>query len=304
MNYGIGIDVGGTTCKMGLFTEEGKLDKKWEIKTRTEEHGSHILEDLAAEVVQVLQEFQIKNENLLGIGMGVPGPVDERGIVLGCVNLGWPVIDAGKVLGQLTGFPVFVANDANVAAMGEMWKGSGKGTSSLVMITLGTGVGGGMIQQGRILSGSHGAGGEVGHLLVNLDETESCNCGRKGCLEQYASATGIVNMAKKMGMKENEEPISAKMIYDQAAQGDPLSLEVVRQVGDILGRAMANLAVCVDPEVFLIGGGVSKAGDILLRTVQEGYQKHAFYTCQKTPIRVASLGNDAGIYGAMRMILV
>ena len=193
--YVFGVDVGGTTVKMGLFTVEGELLDKWEIKTRTEDGGKNVLPDIADSIKKVIESKKLAKEDVEGVGIGVPGPVKEDGTVLKCVNLGWGILNVEDELEKLVGYPVKAGNDANVAALGEMWQGGGKGHSNLVMVTLGTGVGGGIILNGKMLFGVNGAGGEIGHICVDDSETETCGCGNKGCLEQYTSATGVVRLA-------------------------------------------------------------------------------------------------------------
>ena len=278
--YLVGIDIGGTTVKLGLFDLNGELLDKWEIETRKTEKGRYILSDIAKSIEGILNERKIKKEEVLGVGVGVPGPVKEDGTVLGCVNLGWPVFNVSTELEKILGLPVKVANDANIAALGEMFKGGGKGYKNMIMVTLGTGVGGGVIINGKFLAGNNGAGGEIGHISVNPHEKISCNCGKKGCLEQYASATGIVKLAKDALEKENCESklrdikeITAKDIFDFAKENEQLSLEVVDKFASILGRALANISCICDPEVFVIGGGVSKAGDILIDKVKQYYRE-------------------------------
>lgn len=265
-NYVFGVDIGGTTVKIGLFTVDGAMVDKWEITTRTDEGGKYILNDIAASVEAKLAEKEIDKTDVKGIGMGVPGPVKQDGTVLRCVNLGWGIFNAAEELSGIIGLPVKAGNDANMAALGEMWQGGGKGYKNIVMVTLGTGVGGGIILDGKMLSGVNGAGGEIGHIQVNDDETEVCGCGRKGCLEQYTSATGIVRMANTM-LNTTDRPsslrsaqyVSAKAVFDAAKQGDELASEIVDKHGKCLGKSLAQIACVVDPEVFVIGGGVSKA---------------------------------------------
>ena len=308
--YLVGIDIGGTTVKLGLFDLNGELLDKWEIETRKTEKGRYILSDIAKSIEGILNERKIKKEEVLGVGVGVPGPVKEDGTVLGCVNLGWPVFNVSTELEMILGLPVKVANDANIAALGEMFKGGGKGYKNMIMVTLGTGVGGGVIINGKVLAGNNGAGGEIGHISVNPHEKISCNCGKKGCLEQYASATGIVKLAKDALEKENCESklrdikeITAKDIFDFAKENEQLSLEVVDKFASILGRALANISCICDPEVFVIGGGVSKAGDILIDKVKQYYRENAFHATVDTKFKVAKLGNDAGIFGGAKLSL-
>ena len=307
--YCFGIDVGGTTVKMGLFTTEGELLDKWEIPTRKEDGGAYILNDVAASVEAKLAEKNIAKEDVAGAGIGVPGPTLDTGYVSICVNLGWKDKNPANELSELLSIPVKAGNDANVAALGEMWKGGGEGYFDVVLLTLGTGVGGGIIIDGHAVVGAHGAGGEIGHITVRDDETEACGCGRKGCLEQYASATGLVRLAKRYFEKNTKnsiltgKEITAKEVFDAAKAGDAAALEITEGFGAYLGQALVNLAATVDPAVFVIGGGVSKAGDILLETVRKYFYDHAFYGNQKTKITLATLGNDAGIYGAAKQVL-
>lgn len=309
-NYVFGVDIGGTTVKIGLFTVDGAMVDKWEITTRTDEGGKYILNDIAASVEAKLGEKEIDKTDVKGIGMGVPGPVKQDGTVLRCVNLGWGIFNAAEELSGIIGLPVKAGNDANMAALGEMWQGGGKGYKNIVMVTLGTGVGGGIILDGKMLSGVNGAGGEIGHIQVNDDETEVCGCGRKGCLEQYTSATGIVRMANTM-LNTTDRPsslrsaqyVSAKAVFDAAKQGDELASEIVDKHGKCLGKSLAQIACVVDPEVFVIGGGVSKAGSIITETTEKYFQEYAFHACKKTKFTLATLGNDAGMYGGACAIL-
>lgn len=309
MNYCVGIDIGGTTVKCGLFQEDGMLLDKWEVKTRTENNGERILPDVAEAVLAKLAEKKIAKEEVLGAGVGVPGPVNDEGEIPYAVNLQWGYKHIAKELRELLDLPVRVGNDANVAALGEMWKGGGAGTKNLVMVTLGTGVGGGVIVNGRMVAGAHGAGGEIGHACVDPKEPETCNCGNNGCLEQMASATGIVRLAKQELAKSQQdsvlrkESLSAKAVFDAYKAGDELAAIVVDRFAEYLGNALGFVAAVVDPEVFVIGGGVSKAGTALLECIGKYYRRYAFTACKETPLVLATLGNDAGIYGAARLAL-
>lgn len=308
----IGVDVGGTTVKIGLFEITGELLKKWEVPTRTEEQGKYILNDVAASILEVLKQGNISLDDIEGAGIGVPGPVRRDGYVEVCVNLGWRDRYPAKELSQLLhGVPVQCGNDANVAALGEMWKGGGEGYTDIVMVTLGTGVGGGVILNEKILPGKHGLGGEIGHIHVRDEETEHCNCGAKGCLEQVASATGIAREAKrKMAASDKDSmlrktggQITAKDVLDAAKAGDALALEVMDTVGHYLGVVLAHLALTVDPDIFVIGGGVSKAGPFLIDIIEKHYKQYVAISEDHAVIGLAKLGNDAGIYGAARMVL-
>ena len=308
--YGFGVDIGGTTVKLGLFRTDGTLLDKWEIPTRKEDDGAHILPDVADAIKGKIAEKAIDPSDVQGVGVGVPGPVTPEGVVRKCVNLGWGVFNVEDTLSELTGYPVKAGNDANVAALGEMWQGAGKGATNIVMVTLGTGVGGGVIVDGHIVAGATGAGGEIGHIPVKDDETLVCGCGKQGCLEQYASATGVVTLTKR-ALAASDEPsslrdlseVTAKDTFDAAKAGDKLALEVLEQFGEILGKGLAAVACVVNPETFVIGGGVSKAGTIITDVIAKYYVPNAFHACREAQFKLAELGNDAGMYGCVQMIL-
>lgn len=309
--YIFGIDLGGTTVKLGLFTTDGTLLDKWEIPTRTEDSGKFILPDITLSMNEALERHGISSDDLLGAGLGVPGAVLDECFVKPCVNLnGWGGFDVADRFSALCRCPVKVANDANAAALGEMWQGGGKGSSNMVLVTLGTGVGGGVIVDGKLLTGIHGSSGEIGHLKVNPNEPEVCGCGKHGCLEQYASATGIVNQAKRFlancdtpSALRELEIFSAKDVMDLAKAGDAVALRVADSFGEILGRALAIVSCVCDPEVFVLGGGVSKAGKYIVDLVQPAFAKYAFPATEATRFGLAMLGNDAGIYGAAKLVL-
>ena len=309
-DYAFGIDIGGTTVKIGFFETSGTLVKSWEIPTRTEENGKYILSDIAAAIDQEISGRGLSKNDIEGIGIDVPGPVLEDRIVNRCANLGWGILDVAEEMTKLTGIEkIGVANDANAATLGEMWQGGGKGYSNMVAVTLGTGVGGGIIVNGKILTGATGAGGEIGHIHLEDNETESCGCKKKGCLEQYASATGIVRLANRRLAKDDAPSalrggeVSAKTVFDAVKAGDAVAIEIAEQFGDYLGKGLAAVAAVVNPEVFVIGGGVSKAGEILLSYVKPAFAKYVFYPCGKAEFKLATLGNDAGIFGAAALIL-
>lgn len=311
LEYALGVDIGGTTVKLGLFKTNGSLLDKWEIPTRTQNAGEYLLQDITDSIHSKLTEKGISKNSIKGIGIGVPGAVLNDEYVIRCVNLnGWGDFNVAKKLSLLIGLPVKVINDANAAALGEMWQGGAKGYENVVFVTLGTGVGGGIIVGGRILSGKYGAAGEIGHIKIRREETESCGCGKKGCLEQYASATGIVRTAKQVlttdlsASKLRElTTIQAKDIYDLAKEGDDIAVKITELMYQDLGVALATISCVCDPEVIVLGGGVSKAGDILVEGVKKAYAEYAFPASENTLFRLASLGNDAGIYGGVRLIL-
>lgn len=309
--YAFGVDIGGTTIKMGLFTTGGELLEMWEIPTRTENNGEKILTDIASEVEKKMTEKGLAVSEVEGLGMGVPGPISPDGTVLKCVNLGWGIFNVEKEMEKLTGLKVKAGNDANVAALGEMWQGGGRGYQDVVMVTLGTGVGGGIIIGGRILAGINGAAGEIGHIPMKEGETECCGCGKKGCLEQYASASGIARTAKKRlaadagietSLRKNEE-VTSRDIFDAAKAGDGFALSLVDEVGNLLGKALASIACVVNPEAFVIGGGMSKAGAILTDAIRRYYVEYAFHAERETEFKLAQLGNNAGMFGGVKMVL-
>ena len=309
--YAFGIDIGGTTVKCGFFKNDGTFVEKWEIPTRKDNGGDLILPDIADAIRERLEKHGVSMDDVEGIGVGVPGPVLDDGVVNGCVNLGWGVFNVAEKLSDLLGgIRVVAGNDANVAALGEQWRGGGKGFKNVVMVTLGTGVGGGIIIGGRILPGGHGAAGEIGHMQMRKNETAVCGCGKRGCLEQYASATGIVRLAK-LALADTTKPsslrslaeVTSKDIFDAAKTGDAMALKLVDTLGEMLGSALAHITAVVDPDVIVIGGGVSKAGQILLDAIVKHYRPAAFHACRDTEFKLAVLGNDAGMYGAVRMVL-
>lgn len=309
LHYGFGVDVGGTTVKLGFFEETGKLLEKWEIPTRTADGGQRILPDIAEAIHGCLARANLAPAQVMGVGIGVPGPVDDDGNVNRCVNLNWDVFNLHAALGALTGLRIKAGNDANVAALGEHWAGGGKGCCSSLLVTLGTGVGGGIVLNGKILGGAHGVGGEIGHIVVNRDEPRYCTCGKRGCVEQYASATGIVNMAKASlrgcsapSALRGLEAISCKDVFDCAAAGDEVAQAVLEQAYAYLGEAIADACCICDPELVILGGGVSRAGEPLLRGVEAHFRRFMFHACKDTRFALATLGNDAGIYGGFRLI--
>ena len=307
--YVFGVDVGGTTVKMGYFDIEGNLIEKWEIPTRTEDKGVNIIPDIAGSILVKLAQKDIDKKEVVGVGIGVPGPVKEDGTVLVAVNLGWDKRNTNEELEDLLGIPVNTANDANVAALGEMWRGGGQGYDDVVAVTLGTGVGGGVIIGGKVIAGSNGAGGEIGHIHLEDNESEECGCKGHGCLEQYASATGVVRLAKKK-LADSSKPsvlrddeVTAKAVWDAVKADDELAKEVANIYGEYLGKGLAAVAAVVNPQVFVIGGGVSKAGRVVIDYMEPYFDKYAFPGTKNAKFVLAKLGNDAGIYGAAKLVL-
>lgn len=310
MLYGFGVDLGGTTVKLAYFDAAGTLLDKWEISTDTTGEGSRILPDIAASVRAYLDANRIPDGHIMGIGIGVPGPVNRKGVVDRCVNLGWGRFNVEQTLSNLTGFPVRAGNDANLAALGECWKGSGQGCDNMVMVTLGTGIGGGIIMDGHVIFGARGAAGEIGHIVLNRDEPELHTSGQRGCAEQYCSATGVVRLATRYlnstsapSILRQCDPITCKDVFDAGNAGDSAALAILEQFYGLLGEFLANLCDVLDPEAVVLGGGVSKAGPILLEGIRPHFFKHVFHTVRDVRFTIASLGNDAGVYGAFKLAL-
>lgn len=311
--YAFGIDIGGTAVKLGLFQTDGTLLEKWQIPTRTEENGAYIISDALESIRAAVAQRNIPWGAVEGVGMGVPGPVNDDGTVFKCVNLGWDVFSVPDKTRELEPClrRVKVSNDVNAAALGELWKGGARGRKSAFLVTLGTGIGGGLVINEIIINGANGGAGEIGHFCVNPEELEQCSCGGYGCLEQYGSARGLLRCAKKALAERpdtdtslrDRTDMSAKTVCDAARNGDTLAMELLDQLGRKLGWTLTAVAGSVDPEVFVIGGGLSHAGDVLLNKIEYYYRKYAFHAFRDTPFVLAELGNDAGIYGCVKMLL-
>ena len=313
----IGIDLGGTSVKFAILTQEGEVQEKWSIKTNILDEGSHIVDDMIESINHRLKLLNLSAEDFIGIGMGSPGVVDrEKGTVIGAYNLNWKTLQPVKEkIEKATGIPFFIDNDANVAALGERWKGAGENQPDVVFMTLGTGVGGGIVAEGKLLHGVAGAAGELGHITVDFDQPILCTCGKKGCLETVASATGIVNLTRRYAdeyagdaelkkLIDNGEDVNAKIVFDLAKAGDELALIVYRNFARYLGIACANIGSILNPSTSVIGGGVSAAGEFLLDGVRKVYEENSFPQVRtSTKLALATLGNDAGVIGAASLVL-
>lgn len=305
----IGIDIGGTTIKIGVISRLGQIIHKWEIPTNLENNGAYIISELWNSISKHLQCQQIDQSNIIGIGVGAPGFIDRTtGIVYEAVNIGWKNFHLKKQLEDISKLPVFITNDANIAALGEVWQGAGDGSDHLIAITLGTGVGGGIITNGEIISGANGTAGEIGHMTIDPNGSP-CNCGRRGCLETIASATGIVRQALEKvaqypsshlaNVYREKQTLTAKDVFDLAITGEVHCKHIVHEVSHLLGYTIANLAVLTNPAKVLIGGGLSKAGDYFLHLIKDSFEKYALPRIKSIcEIKIAELGNDAGIIGA------
>jgi len=313
MSYVYGVDVGGTSVKIGLFSGEGELIEKWSIPTNTENNGEAILPDIAASIDAKSKEKGIGDSEILGVGLGLPGPVDDRGIIRKAVNLHWN--DTFNVEEKLAAcfdgrLKVKAGNDANVAALGEAWMGAGKGYKNIVMVTLGTGIGGGVIINGQIVTGTWGAAGEIGHIYTGTDTEEPCNCGNRGCLEQFASATGIVRLLKEElennpdeASEMRDKPLDSKNMWEAVKNGDKLSIRVAEKFGKYLGTGLSVVAGVLNPEIIIIGGGVSMSGDVIMPYITKNFKEHVFHASGDTVFTRATLGNDGGIYGAAALMI-
>ncbi|HFR3709480.1 TPA: ROK family glucokinase [Streptococcus suis] len=313
----IGIDLGGTSVKLAILTTEGEIQEKWSIKTNILDDGSHIVPDIIDSIKQRFETHGLTKDDFLGIGMGSPGVVDsEAGTVIGAYNLNWKTLQLVKdQFESALGLPFFIDNDANVAALGEQWVGAGNNNPNVVFMTLGTGVGGGVIAAGNLIRGVKGAGGELGHITVDFDEPFACTCGKKGCLETVASATGIVNLSRRYAdqyagdaklkqMIDNGQDVTAKDVFDLAKEGDDLALIVYRHFSEYLGVACANIAAVLNPAYIVLGGGVSAAGEFLLDGVRKVFAENSFPQIKEsTQIVLATRGNDAGVLGAASLVL-
>ena len=307
--YVFGVDIGGTTVKIGLLDMDGHKVEVWEIPTRTENNGEKVLPDIAEAIRKKMEDRGIKDSQVVGVGAGAPGPFSDDGTIFKAVNLGWSEFNMKDELHNLVKMPVKCGNDANVAALGEYWMGGGQGYKDMLMVTLGTGVGGGIIHKGKIFNGANGAAGEIGHIHINDEETLVCGCGKKGCLEQYASATGANLLMSRVLEASDEECVlrgkdyTCRDIFDAAKKGDKLANEALAQYGEYLGKGLAMIASTVNPEIIVFGGGVSKAGDILFDLVRPSFEKYVFPGAKRTKFALAKLGNDAGIFGAAKLVL-
>lgn len=309
--YAFGVDLGGNAIKIGLFQTTGNLVEKWTIPARLEDHGSHLLADVVDAIRAKMAERSLTWDVVEGVGMGVPGPVDQDGTVMRCVNLGWDILNVPQAVRELE--PAIeklkVANDVNAATLGEMWQGGAQWNNSAVMVTLGVGIGSGIVVDNKVFVGSTGAAGEIGHMCVNPKETERCTCGNYGCLEQYCSDTGLVRTAQAVLEERPEEPsllrdgeITPKAICQAAKKGDAAATEVLDRFGQLMGQALTAVACTVNPQVFVIGGQMAQAGMAILKPIETYFRRYAFHAFRNTPFVLAELGEDAGIYGSVRML--
>jgi len=312
-NILLGIDIGGTTVKIGMVNDDGEIIHKWEIPTTIGDQSHLLVHHIWKSILEQVDSLSLKTTQLCGMGIGAPGFINNKtGIVHEAVNIGWKNYHLADEFKEISGLPVFVENDANVAALGENWKGGGNHAKHLIAVTLGTGVGGGIITDGAVLTGESGTAGEIGHLTIDPDGYD-CNCGRRGCLETITSATGIVNQAmdviatnpesKLAIFYKDQGGLTAKDVFSFAHTGDPLSQEIIDHTADVLGRALANTAIITNPSIILIGGGVSKAGDQFIGLIDTYFKNYALKRISENcEVKIAELGNDAGMIGAAYLV--
>ena len=312
----IGIDLGGTSAKIGILNNVGEVDLKWSINTDNSDQGAKIVPNIIQSLKENLNQLGLTSADILGIGMGSPGSVNRsNGTVIGAYNLNWKTLQPiRQQIEDVFGVPFFIDNDANVAALGEQWVGAGNSEPDVSFITVGTGVGSGLIVDGQLVHGANDSAGEIGHLTVEPNGYQ-CTCGKKGCLEQYASATGIVRLAHDMSRSESKDSpllnairtskeIDSKLIFDFAKDGDEFAESVVDQFSYYLGIALSNVSNLLNPSTIVLGGGVSKAGDYLVKKVSKIVQDYTFPPIRETTkIKIAELGNDAGMIGAASLVL-
>lgn len=310
--YAFGVDAGGPAIQIGLFQTTGHLVEKWTIPTRIEDHGSNILPDIVASIREKVEQRSLSWDCIEGVGMGVPGPVTEDGTVLRCVNLGWDVFNIPQKVQELEPRieKLRVANDVNAATLSEMWQGGAQWNGSAVMVTLGPGIGSGIVVNNRIFEGCSGAAGEIGHMCVNPQETRRCTCGNYGCLEQYCSTSGLIQSAKALleqhpgdpSLLGQAEELTPAVIFQAARQRDLLALAVLDQFGQLMGQALAAVACIINPQVIVIGGELSSGGEVLLKPIEDYFRKYAFHVFRNTEFVLAELGDEAGMYGSARML--
>ena len=306
--YIFGVDVGGTNIKLGMFDSDANLIEKCEFATPIKDVCANMVKTINENILALLTKRGESSESIIGVGIGFPSAVEYDGYISDTTNLDLVDCNPSRDLSLMLGVPVFSENDANIAALGEFVRGAGQGYSNMVMITLGTGLGGGIVWDGRLLRSPRCGIGEIGHIRIETNEKEYCGCGKRGCLEQYASATGVVKMAREKLAESNENSVlrgitlSSKAVFDAAKSGDVLATQVLKRFGDYLGLGLGDAATILDPDVFVIGGGVSKAGEMIIDLLMPAFLENTTPVSRKVEFRMAQLGNDAGIYGAAAFV--
>lgn len=310
-NYVIGIDLGGTNLKAGLVDKGGKITHHLSIKTDYNADPQAISDQIFELIDEIIKEAHVKKSDIIGVGLGSPGLIDKKGeTIIFSPNLPrWRNIPIKLLVTERFSMPCVLENDANAAAWGEKWVGAGKDVRSLVMLTLGTGIGGGIVIDNKLWRGANNVAAEIGHMIIQMDGPK-CSCGNNGCIEAYASATAMVRRFKELlksgvssSLKDSRE-ITAKMINDAAFQGDKASLDVIEETGRYLGIALVNVMHILNPEMIVLTGGMIGSGELLMNPIRQVTKQKAFEASYKdTKIVFSQLGNDAGIIGAAGCLL-
>lgn len=310
MKYAFGVDIGGERIRLSYLDETGRLLEKWTVETPRGQGTNQMLSVIAEQIEAYMSENGIFEDNVAGIGVGIPGPVNSSGTVNKCVNLGWGMFNIDRALSGLTGLNVVATNIANAAALGECWMGSGRHCANLFYVSVNTGVGGAIIANGHLISGAHGGGGEIGHMIVNRQETESCTCGNKGCLEQYCSPSGIVRVAKRhLAAGASLSPLRLKRnlthedVFAAAAKGDKAAKEILEKVYTYAGEMIANVCAVTNPDTVILGGQLTRFGRPVLEGIARQFQKYVFHANREVRFELATLGEDGALYGAARLAL-
>ena len=308
MQYGFGVDIYGPQIKIGFFDASGKLLHKWKINTPMQNSGNDILPAVAAEIDRYLTKKHIFEDDVLGIGVGIPGPVNSTGTVNKCINFGWGVFNINRALSGLTGLPVASGNIASIAALGECWRGNS--SKNMVFAALNTGLGGAVVCNGNVVLGAQGGGGELGHMIINKNEKEACTCGKRGCVEQYCSPTGILRLAKRQllanatpSVLRNRPLTDYHQVLDAAADGDRIAKTVMDQFYDYMGHFLSNVCCVTNPDKVVLGGEFCRMGPSLLENVAKAFHKYIFHANENVRFEYAKLGTDASIYGAFKLVL-
>lgn len=310
MKYGFGINIGSSVIKLAYFDLRGNLLHQWSIPTPVASGSNQVLSDIADEIEQFMKTNHLFEDDILGIGVGIPGPVSKGGTVNKCVNLNWGVFNLDRALSGLTGLNVVSSNTANVAALGECWQGCAKGCKNMFYLAMNTGIGGAVVSNGQLVPGAHGGSGEIGHITVNRQEVVNCTCGNKGCLEQYFSPFGIVRVAKRQlsssltrSALRHKAYLSYVDVVDAARSGDKLAQDVLEKVTTYAGEVLASVCCVVNPDTIVLGGELCKQGKFLVDGLAQYFRKYVFHANKDVRFLTAALGDDAAIYGAFKLVL-
>lgn len=307
MRYGFGVDILGTHIKFGFFDETGKLLDKWQTAVPGYKDSTQIIPSIAEEVERYLSRRGIFEDDVIGIGVGIPGPVSSTGVVNKCVNLSWGVFNIDRALSGLTGLYVKSSNTANLSALGESWHGHG--SRNMVYMAMNTGLGGGIVCEGALVNGASGGAGEIGHIIVNKNEPEACSCGKYGCVEQYCSPKGIVRVARRMlndtrtpSVLRNRRIFDYRDVLNAAASGDKVAKEVMEKVYDYTGQALAAVCCVTNPDTIVLGGEFCAIGQSAMDSISRAFRRYVFHANENVRFHFATLGQDDALYGAFRLV--